>query len=63
PGDITVFHAGTKLEGGKYYSNGGRVLGVTATGSTLETAVSRAYDGVREISFDGSFYRMDIGRR
>ena len=63
PADITVFHAGTKLEDGKYYSDGGRVLGVTATADTLSAAVSRAYDGVREISFEGSFFRTDIGKR
>ena len=63
PDDITVFHAGTKLTDGKYYSDGGRVLGVTASAETLGEAVSRAYDGVREISFDGSFYRSDIGKR
>ena len=63
PDDITVFHAGTKLTDGKYYSDGGRVLGVTAAAETLGEAVSRAYDGVREISFDGSFYRSDIGKR
>ena len=63
PADITVFHAGTKLEDGKYYSNGGRVLGVTATADTLSAAIARAYDGVREISFEGSFYRSDIGKR
>jgi len=63
PADITVFHAGTKLEDGKYYSNGGRVLGVTATADTISAAIARAYDGVREISFEGSFYRSDIGKR
>lgn len=63
PPDITVFHAGTTLQDGKYCTNGGRVLGVTATADTLAKAVSRAYDGVREISFDGSFYRTDIGTR
>ena len=62
PGDITVFHAGTALSGGRYVTNGGRVLGVTATGATLESASSRAYEGVACISFDKAHYRTDIGR-
>jgi phosphoribosylamine--glycine ligase len=63
PDNITVFHAGTKLDHGTYYTNGGRVLGVTALGSTLPEAVARAYDGVRKITWDGAHYRTDIGKR
>ena len=63
PPDITVFHAGTKYSGGKYYTNGGRVLGVTATGDTLTQAVKRAYEGVSGISFKNAHYRTDIGRK
>jgi phosphoribosylamine--glycine ligase len=63
PPDITVFHAGTKRSGGKYYTNGGRVLGVTATGDTLTQAVKRAYEGVDGISFEKAHYRTDIGRK
>lgn len=63
PGDITVFHAGTRFEGGKYLTNGGRVLGVTAAAETLDAAVSRAYEGVGCISFQGMHYRKDIGRK
>lgn len=58
-----VFHAGTKLESGRYYTNGGRVLGVTATASSLEEAVSRAYAAADRISFEGLHRRGDIGAR
>lgn len=57
-----VFHAGTKLEKGKFYTNGGRVLGITASGKTLEEALDKAYAAVKKISFEGAHYRTDIGR-
>ena len=60
---VTVYHAGTKLENGKFLTNGGRVLGVTALGETLEEALNKAYAAVEGITFDGAFYRRDIGRR
>lgn len=56
-----VYHAGTKLENGKFYTNGGRVLGVTAVDDTLEGALKKAYDVVEKISFEGAHYRKDIG--
>lgn len=58
----TVYHAGTKYEDGKFYTNGGRVLGVTAKGKTLDEALDKAYAAVEKISFDGAHYRRDIGR-
>jgi phosphoribosylamine--glycine ligase len=61
PGDITVFHAGTVLKNGQYYTGGGRVLGVTAVAESLPSAVTRAYEGVGYISFNGAHYRTDIG--
>jgi len=61
--DIIVFHAGTKEEGGKLLTNGGRVLGVTATGENLEKALEKAYNAVKKISFEGMQYRKDIGRK
>jgi phosphoribosylamine--glycine ligase len=63
--DVTVFHAGTKLERGKVVTNGGRVLGVTAVGplSNFEATISRAYQGVSRITFDGAYYRSDIGAK
>lgn len=64
PGEpAEVFHAGTKLESGRYYTNGGRVLGVTATASSLEEAVSRSYAAADRISFEGLHRRGDIGAR
>ena len=58
-----VFHAGTDRIGGVTHATGGRVLAVTALGSTLEKATERAYAGVEAISFEGAHYRRDIGRR
>lgn len=58
----TVYHAGTKYSDGMFYTNGGRVLGVTATGKTLDEALEKAYAAVEKISFDGAHYRHDIGR-
>lgn len=62
--DVTesyVFHAGTKLADGKMLTNGGRVLGVTATAPTLEEAIEKAYADVRKIQFEGAHFRTDIG--
>jgi phosphoribosylamine--glycine ligase len=59
-----VYHAGTKLsEDGKFLTNGGRVIGVTAKGSDLQAALDKAYEGVSKISFEGAHYRKDIGQR
>ena len=63
PEDVFVYHAGTKLEDGKYLTNGGRVLGVTATAEDLEGAIAKAYDAVKGISFQDVHYRTDIGRK
>lgn len=58
---VVVFHAGTKGENGNCYTNGGRVLGVTATGKDIAEARKKAYANVEKISFDGAHYRTDIG--
>lgn len=58
-----VYHAGTLLEDGVFYTNGGRVLGVTCGADSLETALQRAYAAVAEISFEAAHWRTDIGRR
>lgn len=58
----TVFHAGTVKKDGKFYTNGGRVLGVTALGNTLDEALKKAYAAVEKISFEGAHYRRDIGK-
>ena len=60
---VKVFHAGTRKENGAYVTSGGRVLGVTARGADLKTAVLRAYEAVGKISFEGMHYRKDIASR
>jgi phosphoribosylamine--glycine ligase len=59
---VTVYHAGTGLDDGKLTTSGGRVLSVCGRGSTLSEALDAAYGGVSKISFDGMWYRSDIGR-
>ena len=61
--DVVVFHAGTKSEDGKVLTNGGRVLGVTATGPDTASAIAKAYEAVSKIKWDGIHYRTDIGAR
>jgi phosphoribosylamine--glycine ligase len=58
-----VFHAGTKLENGKFLTNGGRVLNATAVGDSLKAAIANAYKLVRKLNFEGMYYRSDIGWR
>jgi phosphoribosylamine---glycine ligase len=58
-----VFHAGTAKDNGRWVTSGGRVLGVTARGDTIESAVKEAYDAVGKISWNGMHYRKDIARR
>jgi phosphoribosylamine--glycine ligase len=59
---VTVYHAGTRLKDGRLTTSGGRVLSVCGRGPTLSDAVDAAYEGVSKISFDGMWYRSDIGR-
>ena len=61
--EAEVFVAGAALKDGQLVTNGGRVLGVTATADTLAEAVSKAYAGVEKVHFDKAHYRRDIGRR
>lgn len=60
--EVIVFHAGTTIHEGKLVTNGGRVLGISATGSTLESALTKAYKAIDKISFEGMQYRRDIGK-
>ncbi len=60
---IMVFHAGTAEKDGRVVTSGGRVLGITALGDTIKDAIDRAYEAIKEISFDGVYYRKDIGHR
>ena len=61
--DVKIFHAGTKTEGGRMLADGGRVLGVSATGADLAAARERAYRAVDLIDWPGGFCRRDIGSR
>ncbi len=61
--NIMVFHAGTKRENSKILTNGGRVLGVTALGDTLQDAITNAYSAVAKITWDNKYCRNDIGKK
>ncbi|VAX15802.1 Phosphoribosylamine--glycine ligase [hydrothermal vent metagenome] len=61
--NVVVFHAGTTLDNDRVLTSGGRVLGVTASGSTVGEAIDTAYEAVSKISWDGAVYRKDIGHR
>ena len=60
---VKVFHAGTDFQNHQILTNGGRVLGVTALGKDLPTAIATVYQGVEQIKFNGMYYRRDIGHR
>lgn len=60
---VTVYHAGTAVKDGQLVTSGGRVLGVTALGNTLEEALEKSYDAVNKIHFENAHYRKDIGQR
>ena len=59
--DSVIFHAGTKEEDGKILTSGGRVIAVSSWGDTKEEALQRSYRTSRQISFEGIYYRTDIG--
>lgn len=63
--NLTIYHAGTIFDPirNKYLTAGGRVLGVTAYGNTLDEAIKKAYRGVSQISFEKAYYRTDIGKK
>ncbi len=61
--DCRVFHAGTRLDGKKLVTSGGRVLCVTALGDSVKMARARAYEALEGIRFEGMQYRRDIGHR
>ncbi|GAP87463.2 putative phosphoribosylformylglycinamidine cyclo-ligase protein [Rosellinia necatrix] len=64
PSGVNIFHAGTKLTGGKLQTAGGRVIAASATAKeSLRAAVDKAYEGVKHIHFDGMYYRKDIAHR
>ena len=61
--DVNVFHSGTANRNGNIIANGGRVLGITATGKSLKEAQRIAYSGVKKIGWENGFYRTDIGNK
>jgi phosphoribosylamine--glycine ligase len=61
--DVLIFHAGTKKEGDKIVTAGGRVLGVTAFGDNIDQTIERVYEGVEKVKFDRMFFRRDIGAK
>nr|WP_325196610.1 phosphoribosylamine--glycine ligase [uncultured Oscillibacter sp.] len=63
PANVTIYHAGDKLADGKLVTNGGRVLGITATAPTLKEALADAYAAAETVDFEGKYMRHDIGRR
>lgn len=60
---VIVYHAGTAIQDDKLVTAGGRVLGITALGDTLEEALEKSYAAVNEIKFDNAHYRKDIGQK
>ena len=63
PSEAFIFHAGTKKQDNKIKSNGGRVLGVTALGSSLQDAINNAYDACNHIHWTNKYHRTDIGKK
>ncbi|HSM87521.1 MAG TPA: phosphoribosylamine--glycine ligase [Candidatus Limnocylindrales bacterium] len=61
--NVKVFHAGTSKRDGRYYTSGGRVLGVTARAPKLQDAIAAAYEAAGQIHFEDVYYRRDIGAR
>ena len=61
--NVQVFHAGTRKHNGKILTNGGRVLGVTALGDTLESAITNAYAAAEKILWPHKYFRQDIGKK
>lgn len=58
-----VFHSGTAKKDGKFITSGGRVLGITGIGNTIEEAIQTAYEGVKIVDFDKKHFRTDIGKK
>lgn len=59
--DSLVFHAGTTADGPSINTSGGRVLAVTSYGKNIEIALAKSYESIQKITFDGAYYRKDIG--
>ena len=63
PANVAIIHAGSKISGDKLVTNGGRVLGITATAPTLKEALADAYAATSTVDFEGKYMRHDIGQR
>ncbi len=63
PADKNIYVAGAKLDDGKLLTAGGRVLGVAETAKDLKSAISKAYETVKDVSFENAYYRNDIGQK
>ena len=63
PADVQLFHAGTAEKDGKLVTSGGRVIAASAAADDLKSAIAKAYEGVKAVSFEGMQYRKDIGAR
>ena len=63
PENLACFHAGTKMDGGKVFTSGGRVFGLTAWADNISDAMHNVYDNMHKVSFDGKQYRRDIAQR
>ncbi len=61
--DVVAFHAGTAKREGKFYTNGGRVLGVTGLGKGIKESIERTYQAVELIHWEGAYFRRDIGKK
>ena len=61
--DVVAFHAGTAQKDGEIVANGGRVLGVTALGDSIQKAISKAYSAASKITWENVYYRTDIGKK
>ncbi|MFH1541065.1 MAG: phosphoribosylamine--glycine ligase [Elusimicrobiota bacterium] len=61
--DVIIFNSGTKFKTGKYYTNGGRVLSISAVDTTLKKTISKVYKNIKKIKFEDMHYRQDIGRK
>ncbi|MEK7659757.1 MAG: phosphoribosylglycinamide synthetase C domain-containing protein, partial [Patescibacteria group bacterium] len=59
---VVVFHSGTAQHHDMIITNGGRVLGISATGTNLNLALEKGYSAINEIQFEGMAYRKDIGK-
>ena len=63
PYDQMIFHAGTKMIDSKCVTNGGRVLNVVGIDSSLDISISKTYETLKKIDFDGKYFRSDIGKK